>query len=32
LSAVKLDKANYMEKLKHKSDWLSLWASLVFKK
>ena len=32
LSAVKLDKANYIEKLKHKSDWLSLWASLVFKK
>ena len=32
LSAVKLDKANYMKKLKHKSDWLSLWASLVFKK
>ena len=32
LSAVKLDKANYIEKLKHKSDWLSLWASLVFRK
>lgn len=32
LSAVKLDKANYIEKLKHKSDWLSLWASLTFKK
>ena len=32
LSAVKLDKANYIEKLKHKSDWISLWASLVFRK
>ena len=32
LSAVKLDKANYLQKLKHKSDWFSLWASLVFKK
>ena len=32
LSAVKLDKANYIEKLKHKSDWLSLWASLVLRK
>ena len=32
LSAVKLDKANYIEKLKHKSDWLSLWASLMFRK
>jgi len=32
LSAVKLDKANYIEKLKYKSDWLSLWASLTFKK
>ncbi|MDB9751190.1 DUF4198 domain-containing protein [Candidatus Pelagibacter ubique] len=32
LSAVKLDKANYIEKLKHKSDWLSLWASLTFKR
>ena len=32
LSAVKLNKANYMKKLKHKSDWLSLWASLVFRK
>ena len=32
LSAVKLDKANYLQKLKYKSDWFSLWASLVFKK
>ena len=32
LSAVKLDKANYIDRLKHKSDWLSLWASLVFRK
>jgi hypothetical protein len=32
LSAVKLDKANYIEKLKYKSDWFSLWASLTFKK
>ena len=32
LSAVKLDKANYLQKLKFKSDWFSLWASLVFKK
>jgi hypothetical protein len=32
LSAVKLDKTNYIDRLKHKSDWLSLWASLVFRK
>ena len=32
LSAVKLHKTNYLQKLKHKSDWFSLWASLVFKK
>ena len=32
LSAVKLNKANYLQKLKYKSDWFSLWASLVFKK
>ena len=32
ISAVKLDKANYIEKLKYKSDWFSLWATLVFKK
>ena len=32
LSAVKLNKANYLEKIKYKSDWFSLWASLVFKK
>ena len=32
LSAVKLDKANYLQKFRHKSDWFSLWASLVFKK
>ena len=32
LSAVKLDKANYLEKIKYKSDWFSLWASLTFKK
>ena len=32
LSAVKLDKANYFQKLKFKSDWFSLWASLVIKK
>ena len=31
LSAVKLNKANYLQKLKYKSDWFSLWASLVFK-
>ena len=31
LSAVKLDKANYIEKLKYKSDWFSFWASLTFK-
>ena len=31
-SAVKLDKANYFQKLKFKSDWFSLWASLVIKK
>ena len=32
LSAVKLTKANYLQKLKFKSDWFSLWASLVIKK
>jgi len=32
LSAVKLNKTNYLEKLKYKSDWFSMWASLVFKK
>ena len=32
LSAVKLDKANYLQKIKFKSDWFSVWASLVFKK
>jgi len=32
LSAVKLNKANYLQKLKFKSDWFSMWASLVFKK
>ena len=32
LSAVKLNKTNYLQKLKYKSDWISLWASLVFKK
>ena len=32
LSAVKLDKANYLEKIKYKSDWFSLWASITFKK
>ena len=32
LSAVKLDKVNYLQKIKYKSDWFSLWASLVFKK
>ena len=31
LSSVKLEKANYIEKLKHKSDWFSSWASLTFK-
>ena len=31
LSAVKLNKTNYLEKLKYKSDWVSMWASLVFK-
>ena len=31
LSAVKLNKANYLQKFKFKSDWLSLWASLTFK-
>ena len=32
LSAVKLNKTNYLQKLKYKSDWFSLWASVVFKK
>ncbi|WP_415294916.1 DUF4198 domain-containing protein [Candidatus Pelagibacter sp. Uisw_113] len=32
LSAVKLNKANYFQKFKFKSDWFSLWASLVIKK
>ena len=32
LSAVKLNKTNYFQKFKFKSDWFSLWASLVFKK
>jgi len=32
LSAVKLDKVNYWQKFRYKSDWFSLWASLVFKK
>ena len=32
LSAIKLNKANYLQKIKYKSDWFSLWASLVFKK
>jgi len=32
LSAVKLNKANYFQKLKFKSDWFSLWTSLVIKK
>ena len=32
LSAVKLNKANYFQKLKFKSDWFSLWASLVLQK
>ena len=32
LSAVDLRKADYMDKIKHKSDWLSFWASLVFKR
>ena len=32
LSAVKIDKVDYLKKLKFKSDWFSLWASLVFKK
>ena len=32
LSAVKLNRANYMEKLKYKSDWFSSWTTLVFKK
>ena len=32
LSAVKLDKANYLQKFKFKSDWFSLWASLVIKR
>ena len=32
LSAVKLNKANYFQKLKFKSDWFSLWASLVINK
>ena len=31
LSSVKLEKANYIEKLKYKSDWFSFWASLTFK-
>jgi hypothetical protein len=32
LSAIKLDKTNYFQRLKYKSDWFSSWASLVFKK
>jgi len=32
LSAVKLNRANYMEKLKYKSDWFSSWTTIVFKK
>ena len=32
LSAVKIKKANYLQKLKYKSDWFSLWASLVLKR
>ena len=32
LSAVKLNRANYIEKLKYKSDWFSSWTTLVFKK
>ena len=32
LSAVKLNKANYLQKFKFKSDWFSLWASIVIKK
>ena len=32
ISAVKLNKTNYFQKLKFKSDWLSLWASLVLQK
>jgi len=32
LSAVKLSKTNYFQKLKSKSDWFSLWASLVIKR
>ena len=32
LSAVKINKANYLQKLKYKSDWFSLWASLVLKR
>jgi uncharacterized GH25 family protein len=32
LSAVRLNKTNYLEKIKYKSDWLSLWASLTFEK
>ena len=32
LSAVDLRKADYMDKIKHKSDWLSFWASLVFRR
>ena len=32
LSAVKINKANYFQKIKFKSDWFSLWASLVIKK
>ena len=31
LNSVKLKKANYIEKLKYKSDWFSYWASLTFK-
>ena len=31
LSAVKLNKTNYLEQLKYKSEWFSLWASLVFR-
>ena len=32
LSAVKLNRTNYIEKLKYKSDWFSLWTTIVFEK
>lgn len=32
LSAVSLEKANFKDKIKYKSNWLSAWASMTFKR